>query len=84
MDRDCARAGLDEAAYAALAEGLAASELWSLLLGVAERRAGQRSAANLLQQWEKDRFVQPAYIDQRTLNKLDAHLLAAYLCRLPP
>lgn len=77
MDRDWARAGLDEAAYAALAEGLAASELWSLLLGVVERRAGQRSAASLLQQWEKDRFVQPAYIDQRTLNELDAHLLAA-------
>jgi hypothetical protein len=77
MDRDWARAGLDGAAYAALAEGLAASELWSLLLGIAERRAAQRSAANLLQQWEKDRFVQPAYIDQRTLNELDAHLLAA-------
>jgi hypothetical protein len=32
--RSWARAGLDEAAYAALAVGLAASELWSLLLGV--------------------------------------------------
>jgi hypothetical protein len=77
MDRDWARAGLDEAAYTALAEGLAASELWSLLLGIAERRAGQRSGASLLRQWETDRFVQPAYIDQRTLHQLDAHLLAA-------
>jgi hypothetical protein len=77
MDRDWVRAGLDEAAFSALAAGLAASELWSLLLEVAERRAAQRSAAGLLQQWEKDRFVAPAYVDQRTLNELDGHLLAA-------
>jgi hypothetical protein len=48
-----------------------------LLLDVAEQRAAQRSAASLLQQWGKDRFVGPAYIDQRTLNELDGHLLAA-------
>src|SRR4029077_1086237 len=47
------------------------------LLGVVERRAAQRSAALVLQQWERDRFVCPAYIDQRTLNQLDSHLLAA-------
>jgi hypothetical protein len=29
------------------------------------------------QQWERDRFVCPAYVDQRTLNQLDSHLLAA-------
>jgi hypothetical protein len=77
MDRDWARAGLDEAAYKALAEGLAASALWSLLLDVAKRRAAQRGPANLLHQWENDRFVAPAYIDQRTLNELDGCLLAA-------
>lgn len=77
MGRNWTHAGLQEAAYAALAKGLAASELWSLLLGVAEQRAAQRSAALILQQWEKDRFVCPAYIDQRTLNQLDSHLLAA-------
>jgi hypothetical protein len=77
MGRNWARAGIDEAAYAALAGGLAASELWSLLLDVAERRAAERSAANVQQQWERDRFVAPAYIDQRTLNQLDGHLLAA-------
>jgi hypothetical protein len=76
MERNWARAGIQEAAYAALAKGLAASELWSLLLGVAEQRAAQRSAALVLQQWEKDRFVCPSYVDQRTLNQLDGHLLA--------
>jgi hypothetical protein len=77
MERNWAHAGIEEAAYAALAQGLAASELWSLLLGVAERRAAQRSAAQVLKQWERDRFVCPAYVDQRTLNQLDSHLLAA-------
>jgi hypothetical protein len=76
MERDWAHAGIQEAAYAALAKGLAASELWSLLLGVAEQRAAQRSAALVLRQWERDRFVCPSYIDQRTLNQLDSHLLA--------
>jgi hypothetical protein len=77
MERNWARGGIHEAAYAALAEGLAASELWSLLLSVAERRAAQRTPASVQQQWEKDRFVCPSYIDQRTLNELDGHLLAA-------
>jgi hypothetical protein len=76
MQRSWAHAGIEEAAYAALAKGLAASELWSLLLGVAEQRAAQRSAALVLHQWETDRFVCPAYIDQRTLNQLDSHLLS--------
>ncbi|HTB89857.1 MAG TPA: hypothetical protein VK743_17965 [Steroidobacteraceae bacterium] len=77
MERDWTHAGIQEAAYSALAKGLAASELWSLLLGIAEQRAAQRSAALVLQQWEKDRFVCPSYVDQRTLNQLDGHLLAA-------
>src|ERR1700722_17657909 len=76
MERNWTRAGIEEAAYTALAQGLAASELWSLLLGVAEQRAAQRSAAQIQQQWERDRFVCPAYVDQRTLNQLDGHLLA--------
>lgn len=77
MSRHWTHAGLQQAAYIALAEGLAASELWSLLLGVAEQRAAQRSAARVLKQWEQDRFVCPAYVDQRTLNHLDHHLLQA-------
>jgi len=77
MGRNWARAGIEEAAYTALASGLAASELWSLLLDVAEQRAGERSAATIQQQWDRDRFVGPAYIDQRTLHQLDGHLLAA-------
>jgi hypothetical protein len=76
-NRSWTTSGLDAAAYEALAEGLPASEVWSLLLGVLARRAERRSPPELLRQWEQDRFVQPAFIDQRTLNALDGHLLAA-------
>ena len=51
--------------------------MWSLLLAVMAERAGQRMPAELVGQWERDRFTQPSAIDQRTLNALDGHLLAA-------
>ena len=75
--RTWAESGLDAAARDALNAGLAGSALWSLLLGVMEQRAAQRTPAALLEQWRQDRFVQPCEIDQRTLNTLDAELLAA-------
>lgn len=61
----------------ALESGLPASEVWSLLLGVMEARAARRSPANLREQWARDRFVEPCYVDQRTLIAMDAELLAA-------
>jgi hypothetical protein len=69
--------GLGEQGFAALAQGMPASEVWSLLLSVIERRAIGRTPATLLQQWEADRFVLPAPVDQRTFVDLDSHLLAA-------
>lgn len=56
---------------------MAATELWSLLLAVMEQRAAQRTPAMVRQQWEHDRFVQPCAVNQRILNELDSHLLAA-------
>lgn len=76
-DSSWATAGVDEAAYAALARGMPASEVWSLLLSALRERAEQRTARSLTEQWERDRFVQLSYIDQRTLVELDSHLLAA-------
>jgi hypothetical protein len=70
-------AGLSPGAYAALADGLPASRLWSLLLDVAEARAMKRRPAELVAQWDRDRFVQPAIVDQRRLVEVDGHLLAA-------
>ena len=76
-DNSWATAGFGESAYAALARGLPASEVWSLLLNAMRERAEHRTAGALAQQWENDRFVQLSYIDQRTLLDLDSHLLAA-------
>lgn len=76
-DRAWVYAGIEAQAREALASGLPASRVWSMLMSVAEARAAQRTPASLLQQWRTDRFVQPCYVDQRTLNELDAHLLAA-------
>lgn len=76
-DRRWTQAGVDDAALAALGDELAPSALWSLLLEVFAHRAAQRTPADLLRQFERDGFVQPAPVDQRTLNALDGHLLAA-------
>jgi len=76
-NRSWTTAGISNAAYTALSEGLPASEVWSLLLDVLARRADQRTPADLLKQWERDGFTRPAYIDQRTLVELDRQLLAA-------
>ncbi len=76
-DRTWARGGLPPEVRDALASGMPASEVWSLLLGVMESRAAGRTPASLREQWERDRFVQPCYIDQRSLVEMDGHLLAA-------
>lgn len=75
-DNSWSTAGFGEAAYASLARGMPASEVWSLLLNAMRERA-QRPPRALTEQWERDRFVQLSYIDQRTLVELDLHLLAA-------
>ena len=75
--RSWAHEGLPAEAREALASGLPASRLWSVLLGVLEARATRRTTASLREQWATDRFVQPCYIDQRSLHEVDGHLLAA-------
>lgn len=75
--RSWTEAGLSADLREALAAGLPAHEVWSLLLGVLEARASARTPAMLREQWKTDRFVQPCYIDQRSLHELDGHLLAA-------
>jgi hypothetical protein len=70
-------AGLPPGAHDALTRGLPGSRLWSLLLDVVEARASERRPAELLEQWDRDRFVQPAIVDQRTLIEVDGHLMGA-------
>lgn len=60
-----------------LAAGLAGSELQSLLLEVMRRRAAARTLPAVLAQYQRDRFVGPAGIDQRESLEIDRHLLAA-------
>jgi hypothetical protein len=69
--------GLSEDSYRALATGMSASELWSLLLEVLSTRAGQRTPASLVEQWQRDGFVRPSPVDQRTMLAIDAELVAA-------
>jgi hypothetical protein len=76
-DRHWTTSGIDDAAAVALLETLPASEVWSLLLEVMNRRAKQRTLAELLDHWERDAFTRPAAVDQRTFNAIDGHLLAA-------
>src|SRR5262245_5725071 len=68
-------AGVPADTYETLAIGLPASRLWSLLLDVLETRASARTPAAILEQWDRDRFVQPATIDQRALLDVDRQLL---------
>src|SRR5262245_5551840 len=64
----------DAAALDALRSGLPATGLWSLLLDVAAKRASQRTPSDLRQQRQTDRFVAPAYLDQRTQLEFDRKL----------
>jgi hypothetical protein len=75
--RPWVKEGLPPGAYDMLADGLPASRLWSLLLEVAEARAAGRRPSDLAVQWDRDRFVRPAIVDQRSLLEVDRHLLAA-------
>jgi hypothetical protein len=76
-ERSWVTVGLPPGAYEALARQLPPSRLWSLLQEVAEARAAGRRTADLVEQWERDRFVQPGLVDQRRLLELDRLLLAA-------
>jgi hypothetical protein len=64
-------------AFERLATELSGSELQSVLLEVMQRRAAARAPAEVLAQYQRDPFCQPAAIDQRTSVAIDGHLLAA-------
>ena len=60
-----------------LVNGLAGSELQSLLLEVMHARASARDATDLLAQYRRDPFCARAPVDLRAMLKIDSHLLAA-------
>src|SRR6266852_5117485 len=69
--------GLAPGVWAALTQDLPASRLWSLLLDVVGVRAAERRPAALMEQWDRDRFVQPGVVDQRAAIEVDRELLRA-------
>jgi len=68
---------LNQDGFDQLTTALPASAVWSVLLEVFARRAAARTPADLLRQWERDPFCQPAVVEQRVLVELDGHLLGA-------
>lgn len=75
-DRSWTGAALNAEAQSAL-RAMPPSQLWSLLLDLFAARAARRTPADVLSQFERDGFVQPAPFDKRLLVELDGHLLAA-------
>ena len=69
--------GIGASSFEKLASGLAGSQLHSVLLEVMRRRAGERSPAELLAQYRRDRFCAPAAIDLRSMLAIESELLAA-------
>ncbi len=68
---------LDVACRRALERQLKPTELWSTLLSVVQQRSRARAPADLMRQWQRDRFVKPCPIDQRVLRRLELQLLEA-------
>lgn len=58
-----------------LGAGLSGADLTSLLLHVAEQRAGALSATDVLAQRERDRFVLPALVDGRHMMRTELRAL---------
>jgi len=74
---DWSTRGLDEALRRRLEQELSGSELTSVLLALAEARAAARRPADLLAQWQRDRFVAPCPVDARTLRRVELALFDA-------
>jgi hypothetical protein len=60
-----------------LGERLSGADLTTLLLEVVRRRAGRLSAADVMRQYERDRFVVPGPVALARLREVERRLLAA-------
>jgi hypothetical protein len=60
----------------ALSVALSTSDLTALMLEVMHRRAADLTAAQVLDQYERDRFVRPSSVDPRRLLELESLALA--------
>lgn len=71
-------------AHQLIAEDLTGADLRSLMLAVAEARAAQAEAADVLAQWRNDRFCAPALIDAVAIAQATADALAAASAEFEP
>lgn len=76
LDRIARESGVPDL-VAVLADRLSPSDLNSLWLAVAQRRASKRNPAELLADWAKDRFVRPSTMAPDRLNAWERVALAA-------
>jgi len=76
-DRDWIVETIGSASFEQLASGVAGSQLHSVLLEVMQRRAGAKSAAEVLAQYGRDGFCSPAPVDLREAIAIDSDFLAA-------
>ena len=74
-DRDWITDSVGPEAWQKLSAGLSGTQLQSLLLQVMQSRAQRRTAAEVLAQYERDGFCQPASADLRVSLALDQHML---------
>jgi hypothetical protein len=74
-DRDWVTKQIGIKALQQLSSGLTGTQLQSLLLEVLQKRAHRRSPADLMAQYQRDGFVQPASADLRLSLTLDQHFL---------
>ena len=58
----------------ALETGLSPTDLQSLLLSVAQARAGAVTPTRLLRRWREDRFVRPSAYDPRRVAEVEARI----------
>lgn len=75
-ERDWISQQIGPEALQQLSAGLSGTELQSLLLEVMQQRAHRRSPADVMAQYQRDGFVQPASADLRVSLAIDQHFLA--------
>lgn len=61
----------NQIAFAAMTRGLSGSDLTSLLMEVSATRAGDLGSADLMRQYQQDRFVAPATVDALALMRIE-------------
>ena len=64
--------------------GLPGADLTSLLLAVAERRAGARTPAEVLRQYGRDRFVAPGQVDPLSVQRVEVAALRSVAAQFEP